>query len=101
MFVEQNHKAMTCIRENLTFTKLAKQAVLLQMDVVASVLKRLEGKYQFDYIFMDPPYRKMLEKQALEYLFCIKYSFGRCCRDCRKFFGYRVFLCGGTWFFCY
>ena len=25
-------------------------------------------KYQFDYIFMDPPYRKMLEKQVLEYL---------------------------------
>ena len=67
VFVEQNHKAMTCIRENLTFTKLAKQAVLLEMDVV-SALKRLEGKYQFDYIFMDPPYRKMLEKQALEYL---------------------------------
>ena len=62
VFVEQNHKAMTCIRENLTFTKLAKQAVLLEMDVV-SALKR-----QFDYIFMDPPYRKMLEKQALEYL---------------------------------
>ena len=67
VFVEQNRKAMACIRENLTFTKLAKQSVLLEMDVL-SALKRLEGKYQFDYIFMDPPYRKMLEKQALEYL---------------------------------
>ena len=61
VFVEQNRKAMACIRENLTFTKLAKQSVLLEMDVL-SALKRLEGKYQFDYIFMDPPYRKMLEK---------------------------------------
>ena len=67
VFVEQNRKAMACIRENLTFTKLAKQSVLLEMDVL-SALKRLEGKYQFDYIFMDPPYRKMLEKQVLEYL---------------------------------
>ena len=62
-----DHKAMTCIRENLTFTKLAKQAVLLEMDVV-SALKRLEGKYQFDYTFHGSTYRKMLEKQALEYL---------------------------------
>ena len=33
VFVEQNRKAMACIRENLTFTKLAKQSVLLEMDV--------------------------------------------------------------------
>ena len=45
VFVEQNRKAMACIRENLTFTKLAKQSVLLEMDVL-SALKRLEGKYQ-------------------------------------------------------
>lgn len=49
VFVEQNHKAMTCIRENLTFTKLAKQAVLLEMDVV-SALKRLEGKLSLIHI---------------------------------------------------
>lgn len=41
VFVEQNRKAMACIRENLTFTKLAKQSVLLEMDVL-SALKRLE-----------------------------------------------------------
>ena len=39
VFVEQNRKAMACIRENLTFTKLAKQSVLLEMDVL-SALKR-------------------------------------------------------------
>ena len=67
VFVEQNRKAMACIRENLTFTKLAKQSVLLEMDVL-SALKRLEGKYQFDYIFMDPPYNHEWEKQVLEFL---------------------------------
>ena len=67
VFVEQNRKAMACIRENLTFTKLAKQSVLLEMDVL-SALKRLEGKYQFDYIFMDPPYNHELEKSVLTYL---------------------------------
>ncbi len=67
VFVEQNRKAMNCIRENLIFTKLTGRAELLEMDVL-NALKRLEGKYQFDYIFMDPPYRKMLENQVLKYL---------------------------------
>lgn len=67
VFVEQNHKAMCCIRENLTFTKLMDRAAMLETDVL-SALKRLEGRKQFDYIFMDPPYRKLLEKQVLEYL---------------------------------
>ena len=33
-----------------------------------TALKRLEGKYRFDYIFMDPPYNHELERQMLEYL---------------------------------
>lgn len=67
VFVEQSRKAMNCIRENLTFTKLGDHAVLLEMDVL-SALKRMEGRYQFDYIFMDPPYHQLLEKQVLQYL---------------------------------
>ena len=39
VFVEQNKKAVACIKENLTHT--------------------------FDYIFMDPPYGKLLEKEAV------------------------------------
>ena len=35
---------------------------------VLTALKRLEGNQQFDFIFMDPPYRKGLEREALEYL---------------------------------
>lgn len=33
-----------------------------------TALKRLESKYRFDYIFMDPPYDQKLERQMLEYL---------------------------------
>ena len=33
-----------------------------------TALKRLEGKYRFDYIFMDPPYSHGLERQMLAYL---------------------------------
>lgn len=67
VFVEQNPKAMECVRENLKATRLESQAAAMNCDALTA-LKRLEGKYKFDYIFMDPPYDNLLEKQMLEYL---------------------------------
>ena len=66
-FVEQSKKAMICIRENLTYTKLADRADVYETDVL-SALSRMEGRKIFDYIFMDPPYNQLLEKKVLEYL---------------------------------
>ena len=67
VFVEKNPKACKCIRENLSFTKLAEHGKLLNMDVLQA-LRTLEGEEAFDCIFMDPPYNPDLEKQVLEYL---------------------------------
>ena len=67
VFVEKNLKAVACIKENLKNTKFTEQAEVLQMDVL-SALHRLEGRKRFDYVFMDPPYNHLLEKQALTYL---------------------------------
>ena len=67
VFVEKNPKACTCIRENLSFTKLADSGKLLSMDVLQA-LRSLEGGESFDCIFMDPPYRQDLEQQVLAYL---------------------------------
>lgn len=67
VLVEQNKKAVNCIRENLRFTKLAERAEVYETDVIHA-LKLLEKKYEFDYVFMDPPYNQMLEKCVLEYL---------------------------------
>ena len=39
----------------------------MTMDV-RSAISMLEGKYQFDIIFMDPPYNKDLEKEVLALL---------------------------------
>ena len=61
VFVEKNPKACACIRENLTFTKLAEHGKLLNMDVLQA-LRSLEGEEAFDCIFMDPPYNKNLER---------------------------------------
>lgn len=35
---------------------------------VLSALRAMEGKYQFDIIFMDPPYNKEIERDVLTYL---------------------------------
>ena len=67
VFVEQSKLAMNCIRENLKKTKLEEYAHLCEMDVL-SALRKLENTYVFDYVFMDPPYNQLLEKEALEYL---------------------------------
>ena len=58
VFVEKNPKACTCIRENLSFTKLTDGGKLLS----------LEGGEPFDCIFMDAPYEQHLEQPVLEYL---------------------------------
>lgn len=67
VFVEKNPKAVMCIKENLKNTKLAGQADVLQTDVI-SALHCLEGRKKFDYVFMDPPYNNLLEKQVLTHL---------------------------------
>lgn len=67
VFVENNAKSVMCIRDNLKSTKLSEQAEVLQSDVL-SALNRLEGRKKFDYVFMDPPYNQLLEKQVLTHL---------------------------------
>lgn len=67
VLVDQGREAIACIRENLQATKLTAQAIVMQCDAL-SALRRLEGQYCFDYIFMDPPYGALLERQALLYL---------------------------------
>lgn len=67
VFVENNSKAMACIKSNLKNTKLEHKAMTISSDVMTA-LYRLEGEKKFDYIFMDPPYNQLLEKFVLEYL---------------------------------
>lgn len=67
-FVENNKKAANCIHENLEFTKLKENAVVMVCDY-RTALSRLEGKgVLFDVIFLDPPYRKGYEEDVLRYL---------------------------------
>lgn len=67
-FIENNKAAIACIKENLNFTKLVEYASIIESDVLSG-LRRLENNaIIFDFIFMDPPFNKELEKQVLDYL---------------------------------
>lgn len=67
VFVEKAPKAVSCIKENLSKTKLEKEAVVIASDAVSAIY-RLEGSEPADFIFMDPPYKQQLERQVLEAL---------------------------------
>lgn len=67
VFVEKAPKALLCIKDNLMKTKLSEEAVVMATDAVSAIY-RLEGSEPADFIFMDPPYHRMLEQQVLEAL---------------------------------
>ena len=64
VFVENNKKAAACVEDNIQFTKFTKETKLYNSDVL-SALRAMEGKYRFDIIFMDPPYKKGFEEEVL------------------------------------
>lgn len=68
VLVEQSRKAVAVIRDNLSFTKLTPDAVVMQ-DSVMHALEVLARRGEvFDCIFMDPPYDHELEKEVLTYV---------------------------------
>ncbi|MDO4977443.1 MAG: 16S rRNA (guanine(966)-N(2))-methyltransferase RsmD [Eubacteriales bacterium] len=64
-FVENNRQAIQCIKDNLNHTKLAQDAVVIGRDVLTAIAQLNTKREPFDIIFMDPPYGKLHEKEAL------------------------------------
>jgi 16S rRNA (guanine966-N2)-methyltransferase len=67
VLVENSRKAAAVIQENINFTKFQSRCNLLVMDALTA-LPTMERRYVFDLVFLDPPYGKELEIQALDYL---------------------------------
>lgn len=69
VFVEADKEAISCIKTNLKTTNFENRAELITSDI-SFALKKLSSTYKgtFDFIFMDPPYNKDLEKLVLSYL---------------------------------
>ncbi len=68
-FVENNRKAIECIKDNLQFTKLEENAVVLPMSVESAINELNNLNIRFDFVFLDPPYNNLYEKRVLE---CLK-----------------------------
>ncbi|MBR1852229.1 MAG: 16S rRNA (guanine(966)-N(2))-methyltransferase RsmD [Lachnospiraceae bacterium] len=65
-FVEQAPKAISCIGQNLAFTKFEDRGIVIKQDVLAA-LSSIHEK-ELDVIFMDPPYGQEHERHVLELL---------------------------------
>lgn len=70
-FVENNRNAVTCITENLQFTRFTDRATVLRQDVL-SALPGIHEK-EVDIIFMDPPYSNEYEERVLQQFLNLPY----------------------------
>lgn len=70
-FIENAPKAISCIEQNLIFTKFTEHAIVLKQDAVSALHSIYEK--EVDVIFMDPPYEQEHEKRVLAQLSHMKY----------------------------
>lgn len=70
-FVENEKDAISCIRENLVFTKFTDRATLLKQDVLSAL--SMIPEREADIIFMDPPYELSVEERVFQALAEQKY----------------------------
>lgn len=70
-FIENASRAVSCIEQNLAFTKFTDCAIVLKQDVCAGLSQIREE--QADIIFMDPPYGEGHEERVLLRLRDMKY----------------------------
>lgn len=71
VFVENNQKAIECIKANLAATHLEEKSEVMTCDVTTA-LKKLEDRgLRFQIVFMDPPYNNLHEKTVLN---CLSHS---------------------------
>lgn len=70
-FVENAAKALSCLEDNLIFTKFTDRAIVLKQDAVSALHSIYEK--EVDVIFMDPPYDEEHEKRVLSVLSGMKY----------------------------
>ena len=64
-FVENDKRPLMCIKDNLANTNLIDKGEIINRDAVTSISLLEEKREVFDFIFMDPPYGKELEKEVL------------------------------------
>lgn len=70
-FVENGKEAVSCIQDNLAFTKFTDKATLIKQDISGAL--SLIPEKEADIIFMDPPYHADCERNVFSLLAQQKY----------------------------
>ena len=70
-FVETAGKALECIRQNLSFTKLEDRAIVIRQDACSAL--RCIREETVDIVFMDPPYGYGHEQNVMAVLRDMQY----------------------------
>lgn len=73
-FAENAKEPLSCLADNLKFTRFEDRAVILKQDAVAALAGISEK--EVDILFMDPPYGQEHEKRVLEALSGMRYVTG-------------------------
>ncbi|WP_163530376.1 16S rRNA (guanine(966)-N(2))-methyltransferase RsmD [Halobacillus ihumii] len=68
VFVDQQHKAIQVIHENLETLSLKDQAEIFRTDAHRAIKAAGKRGLTFQYIFLDPPYKKFSYEELLEAL---------------------------------
>lgn len=74
-FADNSPKAISCIQQNLAFTKMEDRAVVLRQDACSALdsIRLKCREEQVDFIFMDPPYDCGHERDVLSVLKIMPY----------------------------
>lgn len=72
VFVERDPQNAALVRENLRIVGFLSQAQIYVCDVFKALRILKNKSYQFDLIFIDPPFRQGLVEPTLEVLFQLK-----------------------------
>ena len=70
-FIENAPAAITCIGQNISFTKFTEKAVILKQDAVTGL--SLVRESHVDIVFLDPPYGEGQDRRVLQALRAMPY----------------------------
>ena len=65
-FVEQNKRALSCIKENIKLLELEAQTQVLAMSIEKGIQKLIKEGARFHLIYIDPPYHISFELSVIQ-----------------------------------
>ena len=67
-FADSSREAISCIKENLEHTGFTGRSTVYAMDAGSALARMRTEKRKFDIVFLDPPYGRGLELEAMRAL---------------------------------